>query len=467
MFLAQWFARRQASDISSRASSDQQERLALASHVEAATLLRRVLLSPGPDLETLAPLTADSLIGAGLDALTRKDLPTATGLLERGRDLLPSGDPRHLSLALRICDAGVGLWDQPRCLTALRSALAALPGEATAKRTCDIQQCIVQLRLERATPAAIAARAKGIEAGLSHHLEDDLAWCRYHQLAAYLHLQAERETAAEKSLRLALKRARSMADRYEEERLLCALCEVTRSTPTPVSTGLELCASLAGRLAADRALLVPILVTRAYLNALTGNVTDARADLAVAARHADDLRLSLAAAAIMETSGLVESMAGAHAAAERSYRRGAAMLRAAGQVRDAQSLEAAAARAMLDQHRPAGAELAALQAERAPMAPRVRLTVTVLRARLASAEGRHDRAVRLARRAWPGALDTDDPYLAAEVLLDVSLVLAAAGRTDQAAPAAAHALARLQAKGATLPEARARDVLRSLPVSTA
>lgn len=373
-----------------------------------------------------------------------------------------ASDRRHISLALRVCDAALELLDERRCLSVLATARAALPEDPEVRRICDIQLCIVQLRLALGARAAIASRITRIEAELRRHPEDDLGWCRYHQLDAYLHLDAERETAAEKSLRLALARARSMADRYEEERLLCALCELTRRSATPVSAGLELCAGLAARLGANLTLLVPILVTQAYLNALAGDVDGARTDLAVAAGHADDLRLERAAAAIMETSGIVESLAGDHAAAERAFRRGAALLRTTGQIRDAQGLEAAVARTLLSQHRPAETEIAALLAERIQLAPRVRLSVTALQARMESAVGRHDRAVRLARRAWPAALDTDDPYLAAEVLVDVSHVMGSAGRAESASSAAEQAVARLEAKGATLPAAHARRVLRSL-----
>jgi class 3 adenylate cyclase len=459
-FLARWFDRRLRA--TAAAAAAEEDSMTLAYHVEAASLLRRELLGSGPGLEDLAATAANVLTTAGMDALARKDLPAAVTLLERGRGLLPSGDPRHLSLALRVCDAAVGLWDEPRCLATLESARAALPDDARAGRICAIQRSIVQLRLGSSLPRTVAAEAVRTEADMAADPGDDLGWCRYHQLAAYLHLTAERMAEAETSLRQGLTRARALRDRYEEERLLCALCEVTRWTAAPVEAGLELCADLASRLAANRALLVPVLVSQAHLNALAGALGDARQALSLAYDYASDLRLELAVAAIMETSGLVESLAGAHRAAENHYRRGAAMLRAAGQLRDAQALEAAAARAVLDQGRPASAELAALAAEQEQLSPQVRIMVTALAARHASAEGRHDRAVRLAREAWPYGLTADDPCLGAFVLLDVSGVLAAAGQAGPAETAAAQALARLEAKGATLPAGQARDVLRRL-----
>jgi class 3 adenylate cyclase/tetratricopeptide (TPR) repeat protein len=443
--LANWFSARRE-----HADATQQDALALAYHVEAACQLRRELLSAETGLEGLASVGADVLIAAGLDALARKDLPATMVLLERARGLLPPGDPRHLRLALRICDSGISLWDAPRCLAALDAAEAALAADPASLRTCAIQRGIVTLRLGLATPRDLAAETATTAVTLTP--DDDLSWCRYHQLATYLDLIDDRMAAAETALRLGLERARRLRDNYEEERILCALCEVSQWAPSPVSTGLELCAELSGRFAANRVLLVPILLTQAYLTALTGALDDARELLAIAQKHTGDLHLDLADAAAVETSGLVQSLAGRYASAEAHYRRAAGMFRSAGQVRDALPLELAAARAMFDQGEEAAAAraLAALTGEQAQMMPRVELAFTALRARLACAKGDEETATSLAREAWTRSTRVDDPCLAAEVLLDVSRVLAAVGQPGPAAEAHERAVAHLEAKGATL-----------------
>jgi class 3 adenylate cyclase len=455
-FLATWFsARRQC------AEATQQDSLALAYHVETACTLRRELLSAETGLEELASAGADVLIAAGLDALARKDLPATMALLERARPLLPPGDPRHLRLALRICDSGISLWDAPRCLTALAEAEAALAGEPDSRRTCAIQRCIVRLRLGLTTPQDLAAETEVIAAALAPG--DDLSWCRYHQLAAYLDLIGDRMAAAETALRLSLERAKALRDSYEEERLLCALCEVSQWAPSPISIGLELCAELSGRFAANRVLLVPILLTQAHLAALAGSLDQARELLAIVQQHAGALHLDLADAAAVEIAGLVESLAGQYASAEAHYRRAAGMFRAAGQTRDALPLEIAAARAMFDQgHPPAAARaLAALTGEQAQMIPRVELAFTALRARLACAEGDLATATSLARQAWTRTSSIDDPCLVAEVLLDVSCVLSAGGQSGPAALAGERAVAQLEAKEATLLVERSRELLRA------
>jgi len=467
-FLASWFSVRRRRDAAARRDGDaqrdgaaQQDSLALAYHVEAACLLRRELLSEQTGLEALASEGGDILIAAGLDALARTDLPAALALLDRARTLLPAGDPRHLSLALHSCDAGIGLWDAAHCLTALEAAENALAGDPGSLATCAVQRCIVRLRLGLAGPREVAAEAAAVAAMLASG--DDLSWCRYHQLSAYLHLIGDRMAAAETALRHGLHRARALGSGYEEERLLCALCEVSRWAPSPVSDGLTLCAELSGRFTGNRVLLVPILLTQAHLTALTGSLDQARQALTTAWRHAGDLHLDLAGAATIETSGLVESLAGQHGDAEAHYRRAGEMFRSAGQVRSALALDIAVARAMFEQGRTAAAAqaLAALDEQHANMTPRVRLAVTALRARLASSGGDQDTATALAREAWTGVGDLDDPCLVGDVLLDVACVLAAAGKPGAAARAAERALSELESKGAALPASRGRELLRS------
>jgi class 3 adenylate cyclase/tetratricopeptide (TPR) repeat protein len=457
-FLAQWYADHPAQ---AARESGPGASLAVAHHVEAACQLRRELLPGAASLPPLAGRAADALAAEGMSALSRKDLPAAAALLERSRELLPAGDPRHAQLALHICDSWIGLWDQRRALAALSAAEAAAANDPRGRVTCAIQRCIVLLRLGLATAESVAAQVGQIEADLASVADDDLNWCRYHQARAYLHLAGERAASADASLRLSLARARAMADAYEEERLLCAICEVAQWTPAHRTEGLELCGLLTQRFAANRALLVPVLVTRAYLDALGGRLGAARRDLATAASYAGDLHLDRSDAAVLETSGFVASLAGAHGQAEAHYRRAAAALRAAQDAPAAAMLEAAMGRALFDQGRTAeaAAALGRLEAERGDMLPRTQIVTAGLRGRLASAAGAHDRAVAAARRAADLSSGTDDPCLAGAALFDLAMVLKAAGRAAEAAAAATAARERFEAKGASLPARRVRDWL--------
>ncbi|GIH99461.1 adenylate/guanylate cyclase domain-containing protein [Planobispora takensis] len=430
---------------------DGEGRLAFACHVEAACHLQRDLLPGDTRLPDLAPHAAGVLIEEGERALRRKDLPAAAALLERGRALLGAGDPRRLAVALHICDAWLGMQDAERCLAVLAAEESAGGDGRRTRITCAIQRCVVALRLGLAPPEAVRADADRLAAELREEADDDLIWCRYHQLRAYLHLTGE-SAGADASLRHALARARAMRDRYEEDRLLCAICEVAKWTPGRLGEGLELCAALSARFAANRALLVPVLVTRAYLTALAGRIGDARRTLGAAREHAGDLHLDLADAAVLEMSGVVESLAGAHDRAEELFRRAAAALRAAPRAPDADTAEAAAARELFHRGRTGEAAAALDRLVRRAAGPglRTRIAVASLRGRIASAYGRHDEAVAMVAEARELSGPVDDPCLAGDVLFDAAVVLRAAGRSGESADAARRAAGRYAAKGATL-----------------
>jgi class 3 adenylate cyclase/tetratricopeptide (TPR) repeat protein len=465
VFLADWYVNPSGEPAQGDRHDDC---LLFAHHAEAACLLRRDLLPGDPGPPGLALAAADALAAEGMKALERKDLPAAVTLLERARTLLPAGDARHIPLALHLCDSWIGLLDEQQAMAALSAAEAALPGNRSAEITCAIQRGIVRLRFGSASAETVAAQVRQIEMAPEGQ-GDELSWCRYHQLQAYLCLASECAAEADAALRLALSRARAMEDAYEEERLLCAICEVSQWTPGHTGRdGLELCHTLSRRFAANGALLVPVLATQAYLEALGGHLDAARQAVSSALAHSGDLHLDRADAAVLAISATVESLAGEHGKAETQYRRAAAAFRAAYHTPDARMLEASIARAVFEQGRAAEAEamLATVADQADDLDLRTRIGLTALRGRIASQEGSHEMALSLARRAGELTGGADDPCLAGDALFDLAIVARAAGQAGEAAAAAAAALQRFDGKGAVLPASRVRDWLSSRPDSS-
>jgi class 3 adenylate cyclase/predicted ATPase len=448
-------------------ASHERDPMDVAYHVEASLTLRKQLWPGNPGLPELAATAAGTLIAEGMNALKRHDFPAAVALLERGRELLPPGDPRHTGLALHISDSGIALWDAELPLAALTVAEAALPLDRRNTATCAIQRRIVALRLGLAPPAQVATDARMIEESLESDQEDNLSWCRLHQLQAYLHLVGELAAAADASLRLGLARARAMDDGYEEERLLCAICELAQWAPLPVAAGLELCAALDRRFAGNRALLVPVLLTRAHLTAIAGDVDGGRRFLATARDYTGDLHLDLAHAAVMELSGLLESLAGAHEAAERYLRQSLNVLRSARSAPDTQNTEVAIARELFEQGQVAAAERALDEVEMDDEATslRARIAAGALHAKIASAREQHDEAVAAARKAQELSTGIDDLCLTGETLFDLAVVLARAGMAAEAAAESVNALRKFEAKGATLLAARVHEWLADLALA--
>jgi class 3 adenylate cyclase len=433
----------------------------LAYHVEAASQLQHELRPGDSALPRLAPEAAGVLIGEGTKALRRRDLPGAATLLERARALVPPADERQVPLMLYISDCWLGMSDAPQAL-----AVLADPPDRRHEIICRIQRCIVELTLGLTGSEEIAGRADQLARELTGTerrgtAPDDRAWCRLHQLRAYLHKAAEANAQAEAEFRLALDRATSLEDSYETDRLLGAICELAQWAPTPVQASLKLCAELADRFATNRVLLVPVLLTRARLAAIAGQLDDARAALAAARDYTDDLHLDVAEVVISAVSGLVDALSGDHQRAQSSYRRSQALLLQMGRPLDALAYEAYAARQLFEQGSVIEADLAAHRlAQGAQVLDlRTRVMVSALLGRIAVASGECDTATSLAVAATALSDQTDDLCLQGDSYTDLAIVAVQAGQPATAADAAATALRRYQAKGASMLAARAQRLI--------
>ncbi|RCG29879.1 adenylate/guanylate cyclase domain-containing protein [Sphaerisporangium album] len=447
--LADWFgerARAASDDVPFPGSTSGD----VSQHLLAACRLTREVRPGDPCLPELTDRAADSLIREGGQALHRKDLPAAIALLERGREMLPRGREEHRRLAVRISDAELARGDGARALAALDCAEDLLPDDPRNLLSCAIQREILAVR-----SGARRTELRPLRELLELDPMDELSWCRFHQLEAWVHIEDGRFGAADRALRDGVRRAGAMGDRYEEDRLLGGLCELVQWSPTPAREGLALCADLLGRFAGDRALLVPVLVTRARLLALSGDLVTARETLGTAARYVDELDLGLSAIAVVQVRGLVESLDGDHEAARGLFTHAAGVLRTAGHEAPAATLEVYAARETL---RRGDARQAALELARPEARPRQRrgeVVAVATRAAIASRDGAHAEALGLAGRASELLESTDDPCLRGDVLFEVARIHRAAGRDP--AGAARRARDAYLGKGATLPARRVHD----------
>jgi class 3 adenylate cyclase len=441
-----------------------EDQTALAYHVEAARLLQRELRPGDSGLPSLAPQAAEILIGEGTKALRRRDLPGAATLLGRARALVPPGDERQIPLMLYISDCWLGLSDA----TAALAPLTALAGQADRRHEVigEVQRCIVELTLGLKSAEEITARADQLAGALTAAEQagapaDDRAWCRLHQLRAYLAMADEAFAKAEAQFRLAFERARSLQDSYETDRLLVGICELAQWAPTPVRETLELCAEMSQRFATNRALLVPVLLTKARLAAVAGDLALARAALAAAREHTDDLHLDVAEVVITEVSGLIAALAGDHQRAQAGYRRGQALLLQMGRTKDALAFDAYAARQMFEQGDVAAADLAARRLTSSADATDLRTKVVVhaLRGRIAATMGQSGLALDFSETATARSDETDDLCLQGDCYTDLAIVAMAAGRPAIAGAAAATALDRYLAKGATMLAERSQRLI--------
>jgi class 3 adenylate cyclase len=436
--------------------------VALAYHVETANLLRTELRPGDTELPELAPRAAEILVGEGMKALHRTDFPGAVALLERARGLMPRADERQLPLMLYISDCWYRLSEPEQAVAVLD------PGAVVDRRrgelVCGIARSTVELRQGLATLEEITAQADQYAAELRDRPRDDLAWCRLHQLLGQLHCCVDRSAKSEGEFRLALDRARAMRDDYEEDQMLAAICEMAQWSPTTVSAGLKLCADMSERFAANGSVLVTVLLTQARLTGLGGDLQGARAALANARDHLNELHLEIADAVVLAVTALVDSLAGEHRTAEMSYRNCQGMLLEMSRPRDAVAYEAYAARELFNQGKvhETGAALGMLSAKTDLMDLRTKIMVDALGTRVAAATGLAAHVVDLAMSTAKLSEQMDDLCLQGDCYADLAIVAAQAGQQAQAAQAAATALDRYLAKGATRLEVRARRLLAVL-----
>jgi hypothetical protein len=436
--------------------------VALAYHVETANLLRRELRPGDAELPELAAKAAEILAGEGMKALHRTDLPGAAALLERARSLMPPADERQLPLMLYISDCWYRLAEPEQAIAVLDPS--AVVDRRRGELVCAIARSTVELRQGLATQEEITARADQYAAELRDRPHDDLAWCRLHQLLGQLHCCVDRSAKSEGEFRLALDRARAMRDGYEEDQMLAAICEMTQWSPTTVSAGLRLCAEMSERFAANGHALVAVLLTQARLTGLSGDLQGARAALADARDHLNELHLDIADAIVLAVTALVDSLAGEHRTAEMSYRNCQGLLLEMGRPRDAATYEAYAARELFNQGKvhETGAALGMLSARTDLMDLRTKIMVDALGTRVAAASGLAAHVVDLAISTAKLSEQMDDLCLQGDCYADLAIVAAQAGQQAQAAQAAADALDRYLAKGATRLAVRAQRLLAVL-----
>ncbi|MGX6602231.1 AAA family ATPase [Micromonosporaceae bacterium Da 78-11] len=382
-----------------------------AFHLEAAVRLLGDLRPHDPELVTLTGSACRALVREGTVALRQRDVPAAIALLGRALDLRADGlEQCHGVAAIRLSDALLLTGNTRRAVEVVTATGGRSP-DARVRRACLMQSNLLSARLG----GLPATTLEQLRQELADDPADRFAGCRFEQLRMLLHLRRGRFGAAERATRTALAHARAIGDRYEEDRLLVALCEVRQWSPTPIAERLLGCVELADRFAADRFLLVPVLVARARGLALIGEFDDAEAALAEARAAVEQLRLTMGQVLVDQASGLLRALAGAHAEAEQHFRRAAGALETAGHAPSALTLRVRAARELARQGPDgAGGEIGELLRHREEMDVQGRL-LCLSTAAWTSGDGRE-----LIDEVMDLLAHTDDPCLRGDVYADLA-----------------------------------------------
>jgi tetratricopeptide (TPR) repeat protein len=277
---------------------------------------------------------------------------------------------------------------------------------------------------------------------------DEQGLCSALRLRAWHHWIAAQADAATKAWEDAAGHARAAGLEHERIEILGWIASSLFFGPTPVAQAIERCEAIRAEVEGNLAAVAEVLQPLAGLHAMEGRFDQARELLAASDAAYEEMGLSLSTA-VSHHAAMVELLAGDPAAAERSLRKGYAVLEEMGDKALLSTTAAFLGQAVLAQGRDDDAERAAdLSAELAAeddvltqaVWRGVRATVLARRGGLAEAE-------RLARQAVALAERTDLVNHQAETLAVLGAVLGLRGRHDDSQAALREALRLYEQKG--------------------
>jgi class 3 adenylate cyclase/tetratricopeptide (TPR) repeat protein len=416
----------------------------LAYHLESAALLGQELHPLSVEYVEVGIRASAVLAAQASDAMNRQDLRAAAGLLERALQMRQASAAGRVELVLRLSDTWLGLGEPDRAV----SVLGRLAQAGSPQPVVEIQRELIEMRGGHRTHDQVLDAEQRIARRIDPN--DELSWCRFHQLRADRHLMHERVGEAEACLASALSLAAALADEYEANRIRGAIVELTVWGPTPVADGLRSCGELAAIVADSRVSLVRVLGATGGLLGLDGRLAAARDALSTAMTYARELRMRSADIALFHLHGIVESVAGAHDAAARYFGQALDILRAADQAGGVALLDAYATRETVRGGAPVPARYAQMTDEAldAIHDPRTASLTLTLCARAASEDGATRRAGALAVKAMNRAERMQDPFFQGTIHQDIAVLMAHAGKHAKALMAARSAQDCYLAKGA-------------------
>ncbi|HMG98098.1 MAG TPA: AAA family ATPase [Gaiellales bacterium] len=290
--------------------------------------------------------------------------------------------------------------------------------------------------------------------------DDHHGLCSARRLEAWLHWNEARAAAASEAWERAAADASSAGDDHARAEILTWIASSLWFGPTPVVEAIRRCEEIRSEVSGHLDAEALTLRHLAGLHAMNGHFDLARSLLATSNGVFEDLGLTLNAAT-SHNEALIEMLAGDYAAAEASLRAGFEALTQMGEQAFLSTTAAFLARAVFAQGRVDEAEELAQRS--AKLAATGDLLTQVLwrgvQARVLARRGRLDGAEEFAREAVALAEQTDFVVYRGDALVDLAHVLQDAGRTEEAAAAAAGGLQLHEHKGNLVTAAKIRTDL--------
>lgn len=429
----------------------------IAFHLEQSYVLRSQIHLLRPEDAEMAREAASLLATAGRRQVSRGDVSGAADLLRRALALEPFGTRDWTNIAIELCDVEL----QTGHLTEANDLVAQVGRLA-------LERDDVESRARAAVMAAWYEVTVGYpRSALIHEMEalipyfesegDHTGLVRVLRLQALCHWTAGDCAGTQRRLEMALPHSLLTPRKRDLGSILSTLSAALYWGPAPISEALARCEELSDVAPDNRLAKANLLIRVAGLQALRGDLEDARRLAEQSRRELSDLGQALTLSASSVDRAWILDLAGDLEGAEKELRAGyqelseigetgfratsaaklAGVLYALGRTSEVEEL--------LDIADTDGADDPTMPAETYP-----------IRAQLAADAGRSDDAARLVEDARRAASITDMPVLKGMVELQAAQVLTKLGWTAGAEEAATRAREAFAAKGATVLEERAR-----------
>jgi len=437
----------------------------LGYHLERAYLLRRELRPVDDHARDIARRAGDRLATAGRKAFGRGDVVAAVKLLSRAAQLLPADDPLRLSVLPNLSES-LMMTGQVQQAGSVLAEAAAAAGERSDR---IVQGHLVIVRTTQrlfTQPEGWADTARdevGRTISVFEELGDHLGLARSWRLLGLIDFVRGQCASAGAAVDRAGTYAHLAGDRREELESLSWLPLAVFAGPSSAAEGLAACQQIVDRSDDDLKVGASVLLTRGALEAMQGDLDQARRSLATARATFEDLGLRFwLAGPVAYLNGWVEMLAGDAAAAERVLRPGYDALRQMGNNSWlASTVAGLLAHSLYAQEQFGEAEELATASGRITGSDDVYSQVVGrgARAKALGALGDAAQAEALGAEAVRLAAGTDCLQLQGESLLDLAEVHRRSGRPDDATGLSTQALRLFDRKGNQLSVDRARAVL--------
>ena len=434
-------------------------------HLEHAFRLRCELGPLNADARRVSHAAAAVLARAGERALQRNDLSAAANLLERAVELLEPDDPSRARLLLDLASA----LDELGQLEAADGWLSEVVATAQAHKS---EALVCRATVQR---AKLTAHQRGVSftelMSETEHAVDALEVVADHAglataclFVGTLRFWLGEMAGAERAFERALVHARLASDHRAIDDVLSWLAAALLYGPTRASDGIRRCKKMLD--VHDGSSKQRALVTGqiAVLEAMQGNLADARRLLESARTLLGELGLTMWVAVITIEASDVEMLDDDPATAERELRQALGMFEAIGDVNYSATAAGCLAEALYAQARfDEASEFSSMcqaMAASDDVDPQVRWRA--VRAKLLARSGDVDAAKHLSLEAVALIEQTDFLNIHAAVLMDRAEVLALSARRTDAVEAAREAARLYDAKGNQVGAIKARIRISAL-----